>query len=241
MIISELVNPFETCEFKFNEDKWTFEGYGSVFNSIDLSGDTVLPGAFDGAVKAGPDSILMRYEHLRHTTPGKDTHIEQDSKGLLLVGELTKGHSLASDIRASFQHGTVRGMSIGFVPSRSVIEKRNDGGRDLKSVWLKEVSVTSDPMEPNAIITGFKAQMDSIETLSDAEQFLRDSGVFSRSMATAYVSQVKSLCQSESDELRERITALEALLQQHTAVKAFDAMFDKYDITKLITKRSSSK
>lgn len=235
-MLHKINNPFDSCEFKFNDsDKWTFEGYASVFNSTDLGGDTVAPGAFDGAVKAGPDALLMRYEHLRHTTPGKYVHVEQDSKGFFVAGELTKGHTLAADIRASFKHGTIKGLSIGWLPGRSVIEKKSDGGRILKSVWTKEVSITADPMEPNAVVTDFKSDVESIKSLRDAELLLRESGGLSRQMATAFVSQIKSLCQSDSDEqLREQITELKSRLRGREAAAQLQKAFDKYSLENLI-------
>ncbi len=229
MLIEKAINPVELCEFKFDESEWTFEGYGSVFDSIDMSGDTVKHGAFAGAVKAGPAAILMRYEHLRHTTPGKYVHMEEDSKGLFVKGELTKGHSVAADMRASFQHGTVKGLSIGFIPSRSVIEQKEEGGgRNLKTIWLKEISVTADPMEPQAIVTGFKSEIETIDSIRDAEIFLREAGELSRTEAKALIGRFREVFQRDADEeSQKQIQELRAMMQ-------LKGMLDRHDLRKLL-------
>jgi len=204
-MISQLITPSDLCEFKFAEgkDNWSFEGYASVFNSEDQIGDTVLPGAFKSCIEQkGAGGIFMRYEHLRHTTPGKWTHVEEDSRGFVVAGELTKGHSIASDIRASFKHETIKGLSIGWVPSNSVIE-RKPGGRILKSVDVFEISITANPMEVGAEVTSFKSEIETISSMKDAEAFLRESGILSKSMATLFVGHLKSLVRSESEKVFE--------------------------------------
>lgn len=211
--------PSEACEFKFADgNEWKFEGYASVFDSVDRMGDTVLPGAYKSCIETkGPAGIFMRYEHLRHTNPGKWVHMEEDSKGFLVAGELTKGHSLAGDIRASMQHENVGGLSIGWRPMNSVIERKSEG-RTLRVVDVFEISFTRDPAEPKSEITSFKTMLDDVTELKDAERLLRESGVFTRSMATMFVGHFKSLIQSESEaaqreemhELKKRLAKYEA-------------------------------
>jgi HK97 family phage prohead protease len=203
------------CEFKFSEGKGParFEGYASVFNGNDKMGDTVLPGAYKSCIeKKGTGGIFMRFEHLRHETPGKWVELAEDSKGLHVVGELTPGHSTAENVRASFKHGTVGGLSIGWRPYNSVIERKANG-RILKEIDVFEISITADPADEGAEVSSFKSALAEVSDIRDAEHFLRESGGFSRSMATAFVSHFKSLYQSESeDALREEINELKSRL-----------------------------
>lgn len=209
------------CEFKFSDGngKATFEGYASVFDGVDQMGDTVARGAYKSVIEGkGPSGVFMRYEHLRHETVGKWLDMQEDSKGLLVAGELTPGHSTAENIRASFKHGTIGGMSIGWRPGNSVIERKANG-RLLKQVDVFEISLTADPADLGAEVTSFKSALTEVSSMKDAEHFLRESGGFSRSMATMFVSHFKSIYQSDSEErLKEEINELKSRLTQTKSV-----------------------
>ena len=192
--------PLELCELKYNDEEWKVEGYASVFNSVDKVGDTILPGAFQKSLSR---EIKMYYEHSRLLKPGKWDSLVEDEKGLKAVGHLTRDHSLAKDLRAELRHGTVRGMSIGFYVEEGGFTKREDGGRNLSEIELLEVSFTGSPAEPKAIVTAWKSELESITSLGDFEAFLRESGPYSRSMATALTGHLKRLIQSESEATRE--------------------------------------
>lgn len=220
-------NPIERCELKFNDDEWKIEGYASVFNSVDKVGDTILPGAFKKSLESGRE-IKMYYEHLRFLKPGKWDVFAEDEKGLSVSGHLTRDHSLAKDVRAELRHKTLGGMSIGFTIPKGGAEEKDDGGRIIKSVDLIEVSLTGNPAEPKATIDSFKSELETIQTIRDMEAFLRESGAYSRSMATALVGHVKALCQSESEQ---ETAAKQRELQAAMKLKA---VYDKYDIRNLI-------
>jgi len=193
--------PLESCELKFNDDDWKVEGYASVFNSVDKVGDTILPGAFQKSLDSGRP-IKMYYEHLRFMKPGRWEGFSEDERGLKAWGFLTRDHSIAKDVRAELRHGTIEGMSIGFFVPEGGAEK-TDTGRILKEIELHEVSFVGNPAEPKAVITAWKSELESIKNLSDLEDLLRESGGYSRSMATALTGHLKMLIQSESDAVRE--------------------------------------
>lgn len=195
-------NPVQHCEFKFASDGYAIEGYGSRFGLNDSYGDTVHPGAFEKTLQDRSRPILMRFEHMPHMYPGKWLEASEDEKGLKIIGELTKGHSLAEDARASMKHGVLSGLSIGFTIPKGGAKNKAEGGRDIHEVDLVEVSLTATPAEPEAQITSFKSELLTLETIRDCEDFLRESGMFSRSMAQAFVGQFKSVLQrdSESDD-----------------------------------------
>jgi len=204
------------AEFKFNDDEWRVEGYGSVFDSVDLVGDTVKKGAFEDSI--ADRMPRMHFEHSRLITPGMWVKAVEDHHGLRLTGYLTRGHSWAKDLRASLRHGTIRGLSIGFSLDADGYEK-TENGRTITKANLFEVSFVGEPAEPKAQVEYWKSEIADLKSLSDCERFLRDSGVFTRSMATTYMSQLKTLLLSESAEEEERkeYEARQLLVDEHKA------------------------
>ena len=216
--------PIEVCELKFDDDEWKVEGYASVFNSVDKVGDTVLPGAFSKSLQGGRE-IRMHMEHMRWTHPGKWVDFREDQHGLKATGYLTRDHSQAKDLRASMRHGTVRGLSIGFVIPEGGAEKKGDI-RLLKEIELHEVSFTGTPAEPQAMLTAWKSELSTIESLSDFESFLRDSGAnISKSMATALTSHLKRLILSESEQAEEEIKR-----ERQRQAEEFKAALNRYQL-----------
>jgi len=193
--------PIDDVEFKFDDDEWKVEGYGSVFDSVDLVGDTIKAGAFQSSIEKSLPR--MHLEHSRLITPGMWVKAFEDHHGLRLTGYLTRGHSWAKDLRASLRHGTIRGLSIGFTLEKDGFEK-TESGRTITKANLFEVSFVGNPAEPKAQVEYWKSEISDLKSLSDCERFLRDSGVFTRSMATTYLSQLKTLLLSDSAEEQEQ-------------------------------------
>ncbi len=199
-------NPLERCEFKFTSDHYGIEGYGNTTGVEDLGGDTVHPGAYKKTLEKN-NPILMRFEHMPHMVPGKWLGATEDSKGLAVEGELTKGLTLAEDARLQFKHGTLTGLSIGYrVPNRGFEWKEDGWGRDIYEVDLVEASLTSTPMEQNSQIANIKSEIATLNQFKDFEAFLRDSGGLSRKMATAFVGQFKTFLQGEPAFVRDEQT-----------------------------------
>ena len=90
-----------------------FSGYASVFGGIDSYGDTIAPGAYKDTLQGRERPIRMRWNHYGPVI-GKWLSMVEDTKGLLVAGELTPGHRVAIDTYASLKHGAVDGMSIGY-------------------------------------------------------------------------------------------------------------------------------
>ena len=192
------------AEFKtYDDDEWKVEGYGSVFDSVDLVGDTIKKGAFADSIEEKMPRMYL--EHFRLITPGMWTKAQEDDHGLHLTGYLTRGHTWAKDLRASLRHGTIRGLSIGFSLPESGFEKTEDG-RVIKKANLFEVSFVGEPAEPQAQVESFKSEIAELNTLPDFEHFLRDLGVIPRSAVTAFVSRFKNSLQSDSAEVAEEKT-----------------------------------
>ncbi|PIJ58732.1 prohead protease [Erwinia sp. OLMDLW33] len=203
---------FDQTEIKFTGDgkQGIFEGYASVFNNTDSDGDIILPGAFKNALANQTRKVAMFFNHRTWDLPvGKWDALEEDSKGLLVRGQLTPGHSGAADLKAAMQHGTVEGMSVGFSVSKDDYSM-GTSGRIFKNVAaLREISVCTFPANELAGVSAMKSA-EGIETIRDIEGWLRDSVGLSKSQAVGMIARFKSAIRSESegDQNEDQISAL---------------------------------
>lgn len=201
---------FDQAEIKFSGDGklGIFEGYASVFNNTDSDGDIILPGAFKNALTNQTRKVAMFYNHRTWEMPvGKWENLEEDSKGLLVRGVLTPGHSQANDLKAAMQHGTVEGMSVGFSASKDDYSL-GTSGRIFKNVAaLREISICTFPANELAGVSSLKS-IDGLESIRDAEEWLRDSVGLSKSEAQGFIARIKSAVRSESEGDKKDLTAL---------------------------------
>lgn len=204
---------FEETEIKFAGDgkQGVFEGYASVFGNTDSDGDIILPGAFKKTLETQTRKVAMFFNHRQWEIPvGKWDSMQEDTKGLFVRGQLTPGHSGATDLKAAMLHGTVEGMSIGFSVNKDDYSVGANGGYVFKNIsWLKEISVCTFPANELAAVDSMKS-IDGIETIRDVEDWLRESAGLSKSQAIGLIARFKSAIRSESepDHNAPGITAL---------------------------------
>lgn len=172
----------------------SFKGYASVFGGIDSYNDTIERGAYTELIekiKGGQAQMPKMFVNHRSwmIPPGKWKNIEEDEKGLLMEGEFTPGNPEAEVVKAALQHGTVDGLSIGFELGKyEYIEEDGEKIRVIKSIKaLPEVSIVTYPADESARVdlTSVKSTLDNINSVRDFEDFLRESGGFSRALAVA--------------------------------------------------------
>jgi uncharacterized protein len=124
-------------------------GYASLFGMPDLAGDIVERGAFAQTLKTIPArDIAMLFQHDPARVIGRWTDAREDSEGLWMQGEIDLGHPAARSVLRLIQSGTADGLSIGFRALDSA--PRPMGGRILKTIDLREVSIVTFPMLPRA-------------------------------------------------------------------------------------------
>ena len=215
MDLKYLERPFEV---KAVQEDGIFEGFGSVFGNVDSYKEIVAPGAFTESLagwKAAGRLPPVLWQHRSGEPIGPHLSMEEQPVGLHV-----KGHLLVDDVqrakeaRALMKAKAVNGLSIGYV-TREDSYDRVSGIRTLKKIDLWEVSVVTFPANPAAQISSVKSVIDAIETVRDAETFLRDVGRLSNSQAAAFISRFKSLSnQRDSDELGE----LAAAIKRNTAL-----------------------
>lgn len=208
MDIKYIERPFEV---KAVSETGTFEGFGSVFGNVDSYKEIVAPGAFAESLAAWKSSDRLPpvlWQHRSGEPIGPYLAMEEQPVGLWVKGQLLVDDVVrAKEARALMKAKAVNGLSIGYV-TREDSYDRVTGIRTLKKVDLWEVSIVTFPANPAAQISSVKSAIDAIQTLSAAEDFLRDVGRLSKTQATAFISRFKSLpTRSDSDTDLDDIVA----------------------------------
>jgi HK97 family phage prohead protease len=199
----------ENCQLKFSSDeKGVFEGYASVYNSVDKVGDTIAKGAFDESLASGR-TIKMFVNHKQTEVPVGDwVQMKSDSTGLLATGKIDMNHKDGPTVYSALKRKAMDGLSICFTMNDGDFEQKSEG-RIIKNMSLMETSIVSFPCEGRALVTAVKADLDGLITLPDYEDYLREVGGFSKSMATALVCQLAKRIRSEY-EVEKQQTAEQA-------------------------------
>src|SRR3990167_147932 len=203
----------------------SFSGYGSVFNNLDAGGDIVAPGAFKKTLKEWkargklPKMLLMHGGFIGPAEDGipvgKYAAMEEDDKGLYLEGELfALDTQKGKYIQEGMKSGELDGLSIGYeVIDVTYGKKPDEPRRTLKQLKLWEVSIVTFGMNDKALVDNAKS-IETISSLAQAEDYLRDACGFSRAQAVAFVSRIKGLRPSDSegqahvDEVRRLISTI---------------------------------
>ncbi len=179
-----------------------FEGYGSVFNTMDLVGDIVAPGAFKESLaehEAAGTMPLMFWMHCPDQVAGAWVSMQEDKRGLAVKGELADTQ-LGNEMRTLLKMQAVRGLSIGFRTRESewVDDEMNGIHRVLTEVDLVEVSLVSMAANPLAQVSAVKSRLSDmgvyVPSRTETEKMLRKGG-FSK---TAARDMVVKLCGSGS-------------------------------------------
>lgn len=188
-------------ELKATSDSGTFDGYGSVFNIKDYGNDIIVPGAFTDTLtqqKAAGRMPAMLWQHRQDDPIGVYTAMSEDAVGLKVSGQLALKTSRGAEAYELMKMGAITGMSIGY-RSKEDSYDRTTGIRTLKRVDLLELSLVTFPMNDASRISSVKTAIEALETIRDAETFLRDSGM-SRTEAVAFIGRVKSLGPRDAGE-----------------------------------------
>jgi HK97 family phage prohead protease len=195
------------CEItlKARDDKkpgYRFSGYASVFNGTDSYGDRILPGAYQSVLREIQTKATrmpkMFINHKAWDLPiGKWVDIYEDDTGLKADGELTVGNPTSDAVAASLQHGTLDGLSIGFRLDDGDTETVQESGQPIRLIKniseLVEISVVTFPADEEARVdlVSVKTALEAVHSIRDFENFLRESGGFSKSLAMATARQAR--------------------------------------------------
>lgn len=190
-----------------------FEGYASLFDTIDLSKDVVRKGAFTKGIKSkSPLSVKMLYQHNPCEPIGVWQTIKEDHKGLFVKGKLLTEIQRAKEVLSLMKQGALDGLSIGYKTIRSQkknlsktasspqgqqpAERRQGVVRELLEIDLYEISIVTFPMHPDARVDRVKSLdiSSGYPTIRDFERWLmRDAGFTRKQAQTAIAKGFKSL------------------------------------------------
>jgi uncharacterized protein len=192
-------------EIRAVDDEGAIEGYGSVFGVEDDYGDVVAPGAFAASLKAHKAAgtmPAMLWQHRSDEPCGVWTGMEEDARGLKVMGRLVLESQRGREAHALLKAGALTGMSIGFM-SKEWSYDRDTEIRTLTGIDLWEVSLVTFPANGAARVTDVKsteAAIAGFSKLSDFEDHLREADApMSKAAARAFVSRLAALV----DERRE--------------------------------------
>jgi len=139
-----------------NPDIGTIKGYLSVFNNVDLGGDTVKRGAFKRTLDHKQGKIVFMADHGFKTDEVLGVlELEEDEYGLKMVGKMNlktdQGRNAFETAKFQIENGVPIGASIGYELKKST--PNSAGGYDIEEAELWEGSMTPFPMNTSALIT----------------------------------------------------------------------------------------
>lgn len=199
MRLKKLDLGIEHCDFKFSGVKGEFSGYASVFGGVDSYGDTILKGAYEETLAKGMPKMF--FNHDSFSIPVGDwVEAKEDDHGLFTVGKIDLNHKDGPSLYSALKRKAVDGQSIGYKVPPGGATENDHGGYDLSRIDLKEISIVNFPSDSEARISGVKAEIDTITSLREAELFLREVGMMSKSTALDFVSRVRTIARREADQ-----------------------------------------
>lgn len=195
-----------------------FEGYAVKWATTNAHGERFAKGAFADLIASGK-TIHMYYNHgymdwftgANARRIGKWISLTEDDTGLLVVGELTPGLTLAGDVAAMLQHGTVDGLSIAFFdPNPMDVMQDMTGTTVINRVDLYEISVVDDPSDATARITATGEAIANIDSTRSAADFLRNLGL-ARVDADALLARLDDVLHEPTSDLQSVLDAFPEL------------------------------
>jgi len=200
-------------------DDGVIEGYASAFGVVDSYNEVVEPGAFTASLvdsRRKGKSIKMLWQHDSHQPIGVWDDLAEDSKGLWVKGRILKDASkLAAEAYGLLKGGALDELSIGYRTVQTEPHDDKQGVLKLLKLDLREVSlVTFGALGRAARITDVKSILEggNLPTVREFEDFLRDAGGFSKSLATAIAAKATPHLRGEPEAKADDVRAfLEAL------------------------------
>lgn len=154
---------FASMSVKALAEDGSFEGILASYNTVDLGGDRILPGAFTKTMQERGSSIPMLWQHDPHQPIGT-LDLSDSPAGLMVKGNLLiKGNPLLGQDSPELPQARVaysllkakviKGLSIGYDTVKDAVD---NGVRQLKEVRLWEGSCVTFPMNEACMITAIK-------------------------------------------------------------------------------------
>lgn len=207
------------------QEDGSFEGILASYNTVDLGGDKILPGAFTKTMQERGSQVPMLWQHDPHQPIGT-LNLSDSQTGLMVKGQLLMDLPQAKVAYTLLKAKAIKGLSIGYDTVKDSIE---NGVRQLKEVRLWEGSVVTFPMNEACMITAVKKQTAGAgETKDDfnselAGLQLQEAGY---QMISALSYATYSVAWATDLDRADRIDAIKTILEQFSS--AFSEFFPKF-------------
>jgi len=162
-----------------NSDAWVGDGYGAIWDNLDLVKDVARKGMFARSLRDNGLPLLLVQHKMDELPVGTITAAEEDSKGLRIEFELPKDDPTARRVagllkaRKGGARG-LKGLSIGYITRKSQrIKHSGQDARELLDADLIEVSFVNRAANPLAQAGNIKSEFLTVEefkSLSDRER-----------------------------------------------------------------------
>ncbi len=192
------------------DDEGHITGLAAGYGNLDFGGDVMLPGSLSKSLE-GRSTVPMLLFHDHQRPAGVWKHFEETNDGLLMKGKISVGTATGKEAHTLVKDGALGGLSIGI---GDVKGKFVGKARHVLSAFLHEVSLVTIPMNPLTRVLDVKELVAAGElpTVRQFEDFLRDAGGFSKSLAAAIASKATPLLnRGEPDSADELAQFLEGL------------------------------
>lgn len=168
------------------DDEGNIEGLAIGYGNVDHGGDQVMPGAISASI-AGRKSLPMLLYHDQKRPAGVWNSFQETSDGLLVKGRFSMSTRYGKEAHGLVKDGALGGLSMGYKTIRQRFEGK---ARQLHEVALHEISLVTIPMNDRTRVISVKDILDGGElpSVRQFEEFLRDAGGFSKSLAAAIAS-----------------------------------------------------
>jgi HK97 family phage prohead protease len=188
------------------DEDGNIEGLAVGYGDVDHGGDVVHPGA---VLLEGRKSLPMLLHHDRKRPVGVWTEFTERPEGLHVKGRFSTSVA-GREAREDVKSGAISGLSMGFITLKHRLEAK---ARHLLQVGLHEISLVTVPMHNRTRILSIKDILGGGEqpTVRQFEEFLRDAGGFSKSVAAAIAS--RATPHLRGDPEAKAIDELEQLLR----------------------------
>lgn len=203
----------------------TFEGILASYNTVDLGGDSILPGAFSKTLQERGNVVPLLWQH-KTDTPVGDLALTDAPEGLLFKGRLLLELEDARKAYVLLKARVIKGMSIGYDTIKDSID---NGVRQLKELRLWEGSIVTFPMNEAAMVTSIKmVNGKAVETKGDfneelAEVQLQDAG-YQMQCALSYA--LYSVPWASGMSVQDKKDAIDVICQQFA--DAYKVYFAQY-------------
>lgn len=205
----------------------TFEGYASVFGTVDTYNDTIAKGAFrqtlrDWKTKGKLPKMLLQHGggffggSVDDLVPiGKWTTMKEDATGLFVEGRLFDPQTdRSAAVYSALQEGELDGLSIGFRTKKSKFDEETQI-RTLTEIDLWEVSLVTFPANDPARVTAVRA--DDLPSEEVMRRWLQSAGFADPQIETILARGYRAL----SAKTPDWSDVLDALRRSTDTLRAF--------------------